>query len=109
MASIICYMMIRAHESKHSTVNLPYPILVINIMAVENVPFKVTAKGCKDGHVMGHETLMKMGLIQQNAVGTSSSVTLRPGPSRARSTYVKSTMMGLLHTLVRKVSRVLKN
>lgn len=60
---IICYMMIQAHELKHSINSLPYPTLVTSIMAIKKVSFKVTAKGCKDEHVVGHGTLKKMGLI----------------------------------------------
>lgn len=78
-------------------------------MIAEKVPFKVVAKGCKDGRAMGHRTLRKMGLIQADAAAPSATSILRLGPSKAHSTSVKSTMMGLLHTLVCKVSKVLKN
>lgn len=109
MPSNICYMMIQAHEQRHSTCNLPYLTLVTRIMAAEKVPFKVTANRQKDGRAVGHGTLKKRGLIQTDATTPSSTSTLRLGPFRARSASVKSTMIGLLHKLVCKVLCVLKN
>lgn len=50
-----------------------------------------------------------MGLLQTDAIAPSFTSTLKPGPSRACSAFEKSTMMGLLHLLVCKVSKVLKN
>lgn len=58
---------------------------------------------------MGHGTLRKMSLTQTDEATPSSISTVRPRPSRARFGFVKSTMMELLHTLVCKVSKVLKN
>lgn len=41
LSSIICYMMIQAHESTHSIHSLPFSMLVTHIMQVVKVPFKV--------------------------------------------------------------------
>lgn len=97
--------MIRAHKATHSIGSMPYPTLITQIPQATKVPFKVAPKGCKDGRVIGHDTLKKIGLVD-NSVG-SSSLTL--GHSCSRSTLVKSTVMGLLHKLVRKIFKVLKN
>lgn len=78
-------------------------------MVAEKVSFKVSTKGRKDGRAVGHGTLKKMGLIQTDATTPSSIFTLRPRPSRAHFASVKSTMMRLLHTLVCKALRFLKN
>lgn len=48
-----------------------------------------------------------MDLIEKTTAAAPASSTLTPRPSRAWS--IKSTMMGLLHKLVQKVSKVLKN
>lgn len=98
-------MMIRAYETTHSIGNLQHLTIITQIMKTAKVPFKVAPKGRKEGRVVRHGTLQKMGLIKK-IVGSAS---LTPGPSRSRSTSVKSIMMGLLHKLVRKVSKVLKN
>lgn len=101
-------MMIKAHESKHPTSSLPYPTTGTSIMTTAKVPFKVAVKGLKLGSTIGHGTLHHMDLIK-DAGRSSSSTTLQLGPDRARSVKVKSSMMGLLHTLVCKVTKVLKN
>lgn len=50
-----------------------------------------------------------MGLIHKTTSAASGTSTLTPRPSRAQSTFIKSTMTGLLHKLVCKVLKVLKN
>lgn len=78
-ASIICYMMIKAHESKHPTSILPYPTLVTSIMPSVKVPFKVAAKGRNSGPAFGHGTLQRMGLIKKDEGRSSFGATLHPG------------------------------
>lgn len=78
-------------------------------MQAAKVPFKVTPKGRKDGRAMAHRTLCKMGLIEKTAATTSGSSTLTLGPFKVHSTFVKSTVMDLLHKLMQKVLKVLKN
>lgn len=65
------------------------------------VPFKVIPQGRKANKAVEHNTLRKMGLIEDTS--------LTVGPSRARKTTARTSLMTLLHTLVRKVSKVLNN
>lgn len=109
LPAIIYYMMIWAHDSIHSISSLPHPTPVTQLMKVAKVPFKVTPKGWKDGRAVGHKTLRKMGLIQKATTVAPDTSTLTPKLFRTHFVSMKSTMMGLFHKLVCKVSKVLKN
>lgn len=108
VASIIYHVMIKASEAKHPIGSFPFPILVTKLMVDTKVPFKVVTKRSRAGLVVGFETLERMSLMTKD--GRSSSIApLQPASHRFRSAMVKLTMMGLLHGLMKKVTKVLKN
>lgn len=102
LLAILCHTMIKTYEAAHSTGSLPYPTIITQLLQATKVPFKVVPRGCKVCKAVGHDTLRKMGLIDK-AIG------LIARPSRAYTITTCTSMMTLLHTLVWKVSKVLKN
>lgn len=102
LPAILCHTMIRTHEVAHSTGSLPYPTIITQLLQVTKVPFLVVPQGCKAGKTVGHGTLRKMSLINK-AIGFTV------GPSRAYTASTRTSTMTLLHTLIRKVSKLLKN
>lgn len=93
--------MIQSHEAAHSIRNLPYPTLITHILEVVKVPFKVEPKGHKDRRAIGYKTLYMMGLVDM-----TTGLTIRT--SCVHTTSAHTSMMTLLQTLVRKVTKVLK-
>lgn len=72
VASIICHVIIKAHESKHPMGSIPFPTLVTRIMTAAQVPFKVVAKGGRSISAIRHGILQRTGLMTKD--GGSSSV-----------------------------------
>lgn len=102
LPAILCHTMIRVHEVTHSTGSLPYPTIITQLLQVVNMPFKVAPQGWKANKAVGHDTLWKMGVLDW-------PLGLRAEPSRANQDTIRTSALSLLYTLVRKVTKVLKN
>lgn len=105
--SIIYHMMLKTAFVDCAIGSITFLILVIKIMMKEKVPFKssATSRNCNPLITMG--SLSEMGLLSKE--GKKSKYTFKPNPTRSAIVNAEGTMMYLLNTLVRKITKVLKN
>lgn len=104
LPSVICYVILKTIKAQHSTGSIPFPILITKILATHKVPIRILAPTKPPTPPFTIRSLKWMNLVEDASNPKKKGVKLNTTKATLAST--KATMMSLMYTVIKKLSRV---